>query len=382
MKVIFVEKSISKDSKKIVLCDKRRFKFSNIYGKEQFEIENEFKTQIIWGINSEILIGKNQNLPKGLNKIINPLIDKLYQHHSGTWIKPHSYFSWCQHEFASLTKTAPNFNFSMEFVRYTMILYDEKKPLFQDFYLSSCVVMDKNNPFHFCSKTNISLYDAIKPRVISYFQLYEYRNFDTNMSAIFSHKVLSGIIKYYILNFYADYIYSQNSKFKKEDIGKSVTSEKVSIYAIPYTGVCFDGEGNRFIRNILLKNGILKGLVSNNKYAHALKLPYLGNSNMDDHTRLDHQRIICVFSHATKSLDSSSLQIEDLHQIYYNVQSNQIHATVRYQNKQKIYLAKIYFDIDTFFSNANGVGEKIWYEHTLCSDLFFDNCGFIYFENE
>jgi hypothetical protein len=111
--------------------------------------------------------------------------------------------------------------------------------------------------------------------------------------AIIFHELLGHALE-------ADYIYHGQSPVSREDIGKSIISKNVTLLTRDpndnfFKGICCDDEGETPGSDILVENGVLRNLVSDQVYKNRLKLKTCGHARVEDFSKIPMPRMFALY---------------------------------------------------------------------------------------
>lgn len=111
--------------------------------------------------------------------------------------------------------------------------------------------------------------------------------------AIIFHELLGHSLE-------ADYIYHRQSPISPGDIGKPIISPNVTLLTRDpndsfFGGMCCDDEGETPESDILVENGVLRNLVSDQVYKSRLKLETCGHSRVEDFSKIPMPRMFALY---------------------------------------------------------------------------------------
>jgi predicted Zn-dependent protease len=111
--------------------------------------------------------------------------------------------------------------------------------------------------------------------------------------AIIFHELLGHSLE-------ADYIYHGRSPISPGDIGKPIISKNVTLVTRDpndnfFKGISCDDEGETPGSVILVENGVLRNLVSDQVYKNRLKLGTCGHSRVEDFTKIPMPRMFALY---------------------------------------------------------------------------------------
>lgn len=111
-----------------------------------------------------------------------------------------------------------------------------------------------------------------------------------------------GIIFHEILghSLEADHIYNGVSPFSTGDIGEKVVSENLTITMSDrrddfFRDTVCDDEGERPVSKYLVKNGVIKSVISDTYYGNLLKIKHRGFSRQEDFSRVPIPRMFSIY---------------------------------------------------------------------------------------
>lgn len=184
----------------------------------------------------------------------------------------------------------------------------------------------------------------------------------------FGRAVISEILNIWVLNFYANNICDRNSVFSLEDIDKKIF-EEYDLISSPFRDVRFDAEGISCEKKYLVKNGILKNILSNSIYSKVLNVNVYGDADLFDPTKMNHQRLILKKKHLYVENDNLHLILEKI--VKKRILDNKTLEIVvigKLHKEPVILSCKI--NIHEFLNSAKVCNKKsVWYNNVLCQSL-------------
>ncbi len=111
--------------------------------------------------------------------------------------------------------------------------------------------------------------------------------------AIIFHELLGHSLE-------ADYIYHGQSPISPGDIGKPIISQNVTLVTHDpndsfFKGLSCDDEGETPVSSILVENGVLRQLISDQWYKNRLKLENCGHSRVEDFSKIPMPRMFSLY---------------------------------------------------------------------------------------
>lgn len=184
----------------------------------------------------------------------------------------------------------------------------------------------------------------------------------------FGGAVISEILNIWVLNFYADNICARNSVFSLEDIEKKIF-EEYDLISSPFPDVRFDAEGMPCEKKYLVKNGILKNILSNSIYSQVLNVNVHGDADLFDPIKINHQRLILKKKHLYDENNNLNLILEKI--VKKRIVDNKTLEIVvigKLHKEPVILSCKI--NIHEFLNSAKVCNKKsVWHNNVLCQGL-------------
>lgn len=330
------------------LLNGNNYNFVALHCKDKFDKENWVK---IAGKNRN-----NRNLENEFNSFNSSIIEQKLREQL-SWLKKQSDFI--------------NFNYTVFVTKYTLFTHDNA--IDQYYKGSNFVYLNKENIPQFLQVKNIfdssKLFKVINKRMQSSF----YKELEKNCKILIKAEVIADILNYYVLSFYSSNIYEKKSPITPNDLQKIVCSTKISIKTIPFSGICFDGEGQLCFRRELIKYGKLMRLIGNNKYDDLLHVDGYGYADLNNYNELSHERLSFEVNNFSYPSYYEQTTIVSIEHISYDMIHYKISAKIHYIQNSKMFECDIIFNVRDFMSSLLDIGEqKSWHNNVYCSDLLLD----------
>lgn len=286
------------------------------------------------------------------------------------------YVRWLEFE---LKKVSLKLNFSFNTV-YELNIYKYclrvNGTYIEQYYVNSEIFCIENLTFKCKAKlSNVfprsKIWDIIIEKMNEVeFQTYTIDSFQGKRILIQSEGI-SQLLNLYVVLFYGNYVYTNQSYIKVEDIGKQIAQSKFNLVSEPYDGIVFDSEGTRTIKKDIIHSGKLINLLSNSATSEYLNLNSFGDSSLIDPNIISHQKLIFTFS------EESAIKYDEIDFIIYKFKYINIDFN---ENKYKgiavckgqlgYFNTPVCFSIKDLFDNIYPIGtEKKWVNNVYCQDV-------------
>lgn len=376
---------------KIIECTTKRFSCNNTFGKKSVVIENVesilIYAKFFGSIFEFVLCGSNYNIEDLLNDHLKPSSnDSIFDTHYTLVEKVDlnckkdfltldfcQQEKWVQQQFTKLTQeVCEDINFSYELNISKYILTTPIQTITQ-YYKSSSSILINNKSFDSFNNLKDHFFPEDITKIIEYrFKKPAYKKMNFTGAIMIKAEVVSDIINKYILCFYGDQIYANNSPIKVSDLGSNLLPKKISINCIPFAGVVFDGEGHSCAKKEIIKDGKLVNLICNIKFSQCLKIHMYGNADLKDHNKLSHQRLELDINEFLPNTPEINIVIESIYQIKYDVAKNKMFTTICYIENLNRYICNISFDVNMLFSRLISYDKnKYWCNNVYCSNAYY-----------
>ncbi|BDB03817.1 metallopeptidase TldD-related protein [Clostridium botulinum] len=223
--------------------------------------------------------------------------------------------------------------------------------------------------------SNIFLKDDIASSIIKNLNKIEIPinniNLNQKQRILIKSEGVSDLLNVYILMYYSNYVYLNQSFIKTNYIGKQISKSDFDLIVIPYNGIKFDGEGSRIFKKVIVDSGKLVNLLSNNCYSEYLNLDSFGNASLDMPNTISHQRLIFTFKNSERiAYQAIDLIIYQFEYVYIDFEDNEFTGSAICSDKSGYFRTTISFNIRDIFDNIYPAGSKsTWINNVYCEDI-------------
>ena len=223
--------------------------------------------------------------------------------------------------------------------------------------------------------SNIFLKDDIASSIIKNLNKVEIPrnniNLNQNQSILIKAEGVSALLNVYILMYYSNYVYSNQSFIKTNYIGKKISKSNFDLIAVPFNGIEFDSEGSKILKKVIVDSGKLVNLLSNNSYSEYLNLDSFGNASLDMPNTISHQQLIFTLKNSERiAYQSIDLIIYQFEYVYIDFEDNEFRGSAICSDKSGYFCTTISFNIKYIFNNIYPVDNKsTWINNVYCQDV-------------
>ncbi|HBJ2610336.1 PmbA family protein [Clostridium botulinum] len=182
---------------------------------------------------------------------------------------------------------------------------------------------------------------------------------------------VSALLNSYILMYYSNYVYLNQSFIKTNYIGKQISKSNFDLIAMPYNGIKFDSEGSRILKKVIVESGKLVNLLSNNSYSKYLNLNSFGNASLDMPNTISHQQLIFKFKNSERiTYEAIDLIIYQFEYANMDFKNNEFRGIAICSDESGYFRTPISFNIKDAFDNIYPVDDKsTWINNVYCQDV-------------
>ncbi len=184
---------------------------------------------------------------------------------------------------------------------------------------------------------------------------------------------VSQLVNSFANQFYADNVYLGSSIIKTDNIGKRIINNNICLNSLPYDGIIFDGEGSPINVKVLIKNGQLINLLSNNRFASYLDLKDSGNASFTSDRKITHQ--ILKFN-VHEVLDETDLTptiiVNNIENMSIDSSKNSFTMIANCSDENGNYCTSLNFNIRNFLDNIYSTDKNLnLIDNVYCQDIVY-----------
>lgn len=191
-------------------------------------------------------------------------------------------------------------------------------------------------------------------------------------------KAMEALLNLYITLFYANYIYTGQSLFQTEDMGKCISKCDFDLIELPYENMLFDGEGEVVQPKLIISSGKMVNILGNLEYSKYLEGNYCGNADLKMEHLIAHQRLKFKIRRELGHGIKQNMIIYEAKQLSINCDDHMVYGNVIYGEKNKRYTSMIKLDLNYLFDNLYATNQVYeWTENVYCCDtvLYYEMCS-------
>lgn len=182
-------------------------------------------------------------------------------------------------------------------------------------------------------------------------------------------KAMEALLNEYIKLFYANYIYTGQSLFQMEDMGKYISKCDFDLIELPYENMLFDGEGEVVRSKLIISSGKMVNILGNLEYSKYLGGDYCGNADLKMEHLVTHQRLKFKIRREPEYGIKQNMTIYEAKQLSINFNDHMVYANVIYGEKNKRYTSMIKLDLNYLFDNLYATNQVYeWIQNVYCCD--------------
>lgn len=196
-------------------------------------------------------------------------------------------------------------------------------------------------------------------------------NLNNTQKVLMKAEGLAMLLNSYILMYYANYVYSNQSFIKSSYIGKQISKNKFNLISIPYDGIKFDSLGYKTFNKKILDSGKLVNLLSSSIYSRYMNITSFGNASLDDPNRISHQRLIFDAKNSEEiTCESTKLIIYKIEQPYIDFEKAKFYGLAICREKSSYFRTQISFNLKDILDNIYPIGKSsYWINNVYCPDV-------------
>lgn len=186
---------------------------------------------------------------------------------------------------------------------------------------------------------------------------------------IIDAKAVAQLLNLIIPHFYVDMVLSDEGIINQNMIKREIFPKSVTFISTPEERI-FDREGNRCIEKILVEQGVLNTLISDENGCQKIKGIAPGNLSIHSDIELDHYCLKLIYNVITDEEDG----LRVLYFTNLNISKENISGFLFYQKDGEIYKSFFSKKINILFQNTIAIKNTYrWINGCFCSDLLYHN---------
>ena len=197
-----------------------------------------------------------------------------------------------------------------------------------------------------------------------------YKNLDLYKPIQFKSSVVAEFFKHYILAFYANNVYFENSFIKTKDINKKIFNFNFDLVSLPFNGIKYDSQGFRIKKIYLIKKNYLKNLICNQYFSNLLNILNSGNADFFNCDFISHQRLEIIPKMSILKPNYNSLPVVYSSKISgFDIKTTKLIAEILFYYKKKFFKSKIIINLNLLFEKSIFSQRNFTNNNVICGDM-------------
>ena len=205
-----------------------------------------------------------------------------------------------------------------------------------------------------------------------------YKNLDLSKPILFKSNVVAEFLNQYIIAFYSNNVYFENSFIKTKDINNKIFNFNFDLVSLPFNGIKYDSQGFKTKKIYLIKENYLKNLICNQYFSDLLNILNPGNADLFNYEAISHQRLKIIPKLFILKQNYDEIPIVYSSKILrFDIKTTRLLADVLFCYKNKHFRAKIFTSLNLLFEKSIFSKKNSTNNNVICRDMLvnpkFDN---------